>query len=95
MSQEYMGHNLLIAEIDVLKELENLMGSNWNKNCFSVDEQNHVFRIVVARVNLNKLPENIGNCKELKALMCYGNKIERLPNSIGQTAFGPVTSDLH
>ena len=82
MSKEYMGFTLPTEEIDVLKDLEQKVGSSWNSDNFRV-EDNHVTRIQVTRGTLTNLPENIGNCKKLNALLFYGNKIESIPDSIG------------
>ena len=82
MSEEYMEFTLPAEEVKILKELEHLMGSSWSSSNFRV-ENNHVIRIEMTRANLSNLPENIGDCRELKQLIFYGNKIEDLPNSIG------------
>ena len=83
MIDQYMDFTLPSEEIEVLRDLEQSIGSNWSSDNFRV-EDNHVVRIEVTRGNLNSLPENIGNCKKLKQLLCYGNKIESLPYSLGE-----------
>ena len=83
MSDQYMGYTLPTEEIEVLKVLEQKMGSSWSNDCFKVVD-NHITRIIVTRNTLTSLPENIGNCKNLIHLTFYSNKIETIPNSVGK-----------
>jgi len=68
MSDQYMGFTLPIEEIEVLKTLEQRIGSSWSSDNFKV-EDNHVTRIDAVRGTLTSLPEIIGNCKKLHTLL--------------------------